>query len=178
MLPRIITLRYIDSLHGFSEEPIRDASFGREILDFQSHFFMHGDSPRLVMVLKLSNYLKAVSSKSGGKSGKNGKTETKLLEERISTDNQKVYGDLKIWRNMKLKHDKLDMDNDNLPHNSDLLRMILASPKSQDELKTIPDITEGVVERYSEELWRILKTLKTPGEGIAPDGSSTQEASS
>ena len=48
---RVITLRYQDALQGFSEEALRKAISGREVLEAREHFFMHGNVFRLVRTL-------------------------------------------------------------------------------------------------------------------------------
>ena len=40
---RVITLRYQDALQGFSEEALRKAISGREVLEAREHFFTHGN---------------------------------------------------------------------------------------------------------------------------------------
>lgn len=176
MLPRILTLRYVDRIDGFSEEPIRIASYGREILDASCQLFMHGDQPRALVFLKLSNYMgKVSSSRADGKATKAEATELKLLEEKIRPDDRKVQQKLKEWRNDKIKLEKLKMDKDCLPHNIDIARLVLAAPLTPDDMKQVKGIPEEMCERWAGDILNILSEINRPEEGIKPDQASGDE---
>ena len=42
---RVITMRYSEGVQGFSEDALRRATFGREVLAVQEHFFTYGNVP-------------------------------------------------------------------------------------------------------------------------------------
>ncbi len=48
---RVITLRYQEGVQGFSEDALRQATAGREVLEVREHFFTHGNVPHLALVL-------------------------------------------------------------------------------------------------------------------------------
>ena len=55
MQVRVITMRYSEGVQGFSEEALRRATFGREILAVQEHFFTYGNVSHLTLVLTLGD---------------------------------------------------------------------------------------------------------------------------
>ncbi len=61
MQVRVITLRYNEGQQGFAEDALRKATFGREVLSVESHFFTYGNVPHVALVLTLG------SDKEGGK---------------------------------------------------------------------------------------------------------------
>ena len=42
---RVVTLRYQDAVQGFAEEALRQATFGRTVLDVREHFFCSWGNP-------------------------------------------------------------------------------------------------------------------------------------
>ena len=51
MQVRVVTLRYSEGMQGFPEEALRKATFGREVLGVEEHFFTYGNVPHLALVL-------------------------------------------------------------------------------------------------------------------------------
>jgi len=48
---RVVTLRYQESVEGFVEEALTQATAGREVLEVREHFFVYGNVPHLTLVL-------------------------------------------------------------------------------------------------------------------------------
>lgn len=55
MQVRVITMKYNEGQQGFSEEALRSATFGRDVLACETHFFTHGGAPHLTLVLQLAD---------------------------------------------------------------------------------------------------------------------------
>lgn len=55
MQVRVITMRYSEGYKGFCEDDLRGATFGREVLSVETHFYMHGNVPHLTLVLTLAD---------------------------------------------------------------------------------------------------------------------------
>lgn len=176
MLPRLLTLRYIDRIEGFSEEPIAKACYGREVLDASCELFMHGNEPRALVFLKLSNYVGPMATGKAGKKGtKSDATELKLLEEKIRPDDRAVYQKLKDWRNGKIAGDKTRMQTDFLPHNLELVQLVLAAPLTPEDMKKVKDVRPEVADRHAGEILNILFEIKRPEEGFAPDSKPGEQ---
>jgi len=48
---RVVTLRYQESVQGFAEEALTQATAAREVLEVREHFFVYGNVPHLTLVL-------------------------------------------------------------------------------------------------------------------------------
>ena len=99
MQVRVITMKYNEGQQGFSEEALRSATFGRDVLAVETHFFMHGGAPHLTLVLQLAD----ASSFDAGGTFKPRDPNAPNPEEALPEELRGVYRDLKKWRNEKAK---------------------------------------------------------------------------
>ena len=92
---RVITLRYQDALQGFSEEALRKAISGREVLEAREHFFLHGNVPHLLLTLLLGDV------PAGGEAFRRSKAPDP--EEGLEEERRPLYRELKRWRNERAR---------------------------------------------------------------------------
>lgn len=94
MQVRVITLRYSDSLQGFPEEALRQATAGATVIEAREHFFVHGGMPHLTVVLLLdrADTRPAIRDDPGAD-----------LPESL----RPLYRDLGQWRNARAKTDSI-----------------------------------------------------------------------
>ena len=97
---RVLTLRFNDGLQGFPENALREAASGREILEVRDHFFMHGNVPHIAFVLLLAD---APAAPKPAWSRPQGPDPALNLPDHL----QKLYRDLRQWRNDRAKKDGL-----------------------------------------------------------------------
>lgn len=164
---RVITLRYQEGLQGFSEEALRTATFGRQVLSVDQHFFLHGNVPHLVLTLQLAD------TEGGGyqRRDRNG-SEAARLEEKIPEAARPVYNALRDWRNRKAKEKGCPAYN--IALNVQLAELVLKAPKSIAAMREIEGCTEKFCKQYGEELLGLLGDVK-PSEGGTPAQTEAED---
>lgn len=148
MQPRIVTLRYDDNLAGFPEEPLRQATAGREVLSVREHFYIHGGLPHLTLVLEL---------------GGTGVDDAKRIQrtghgpdalEGVPPDRRKLYFDLKQWRNERATRDGIPPFV--VLRNELLAEICRRAPHSLAALREISGVGEKTVEKYGTDLLALM----------------------
>ncbi|MFZ2959045.1 MAG: HRDC domain-containing protein [Candidatus Ozemobacteraceae bacterium] len=143
---RIITLRYQDGLQGFPEKALVEAAAGREILEVRDHFFLHGNIPHIAFVVLLADAPASYKPVNHGRPSGPGADPEKDLPENL----QKLYRDLRTWRNDRAKKDGvpsyLIMRNIML---ADVCRKL---PKSLGQLREIEGIGEATCAKYGSDI--------------------------
>ena len=99
MQVRVITMKYNEGQQGFSEEALRSATFGRDVLACETHFFTHGGAPHLTLVLQLAD----ASGFDADRPFKPRDPNVPNPEDALPEELRGVYRDLKKWRNDKAK---------------------------------------------------------------------------
>ena len=128
---RVITLRYNEALHGFPEDALRTATFGREVLKASEHFFVHGNVPHLTLVLSLGDspkYENAGSYRSRDPSAPD-------PEDGMTEGEKTCYRALKTWRNETAKAEGRPAYA--IARNTQLAELVKAMPKSLSSIKEI-----------------------------------------
>ena len=92
-------MKYNEGQQGFSEEALRSATFGRDVLACETHFFTHGGAPHLTLVLQLAD----ASGFDGDRPFKPRDLNAPNPEDALPEELRGVYRDLKKWRNDKAK---------------------------------------------------------------------------
>jgi len=135
---RVITLRYQDALQGFSEEALRKAISGREVLEAREHFFLHGNVPHLLLTLLLGDV------PVGGEAFRRSKAPDP--EEGLEEERRPLYRELKRWRNERARADGKPAYA--IARNIQLAEIARRVPRSLAELKEIEGIAGLVAEHH------------------------------
>ena len=171
---RVITLKYHDGLQGFPEQAIRDAAGGREILEVRERFFRHGGVPHLALVLFL-----------GGQGGHGPTRPATGGFTRFSSPDpalglpqglQKLYRDLRQWRNDRAKQDGLPSYV--IMRNNLLAEICRRLPRSLAQLREIDGIGEATCAKYGEAILGLLASVPDSAASPSPDGSGADTRSS
>jgi len=170
---RVITLRYNEALHGFPEDAVRQATFGREVLSVSEHFFVFGNVPHLTLVLSLGDapqYENAGSYRPRDPNAPN-------PEDALPDETKPVYRALKQWRNETAKQEGRPAYA--IARNTQLAELAKNAPKTLAALKEINGFGEAFCEKYGKRVLELLEGTKaTEGtEATAgTEGMATQEA--
>ena len=150
-------MRYSEGLQGFSEEALKSATFGREVLDVKQEFFLHGGVP----------LADAGGAATGGyvRQDKGG-IGAAAVEAKISDEKKPVYFALKDWRNKLAKTKGCPAYA--IARNIQLAEIVIKSPKSLAELKEIEGCGESFCKQYGDEVLTLLAEVKP---SIVPDAS-------
>ena len=169
---RVITMRYSESLQGFPEDALKSATFGREVLAMEQHFFVHGNVPHVALILSLAD--------AGGAGGfvrqdRNGAASA-ALEAQIPEENRKYYLALKDWRNRTAKQNGCPAYA--VARNRQLAELVLKAPKSLAAIREIDGCGESFCKQYGEEVLKLLAEVKTTltsdGEAEKPTASAEE----
>lgn len=142
---RVITLRYQDALQGFSEEALRKAISGREVLEAREHFFMHGNVPHLLLTLLLGDV------PAGGEVFR--RREGADPEEGLEESRRPLYRELKRWRNERARADGKPAYA--IARNTQLAEIARRVPRSLADLKEADGIGEAFCRDYGAEVLRM-----------------------
>lgn len=150
MRVRVITLAYSEGLNGFPEEPLRQATFGQEILEVRDHFFVHGGKPHLVLVILLGE---------GSTAAKGQRTEPQAEDpgKSLPEELRPLYRALRQWRNDRARSEGIPSYL--VLRNAQLAEICRRLPRSLAALREIEGIGERTCEKYGAELLALL-----PGE--------------
>ncbi|MBF0503159.1 MAG: HRDC domain-containing protein [Candidatus Riflebacteria bacterium] len=156
---RIITLRYHDGLQGFPEKALVEAAAGREILEVRDHFFLHGNIPHIAFVVLLADA--PVTYKLANNSRPPGPDPEKDLPDNL----QKLYRDLRTWRNERAKKD-------GVPSYVIMRNVMLADvcrklPKTLAQLREIEGIGEATCAKYGNDILGFTANITSAVAGTA-----------
>ncbi|MBQ8125451.1 MAG: HRDC domain-containing protein [Kiritimatiellae bacterium] len=169
---RVITMRYSEGLQGFPEDALRTATFGREVLAMEQHFFVHGNVPHIALVLSLAD---AGGAERGSVRQDRGGEAAKALEAQLPEERRPVYLALKDWRNRTAKAQGCPAYA--IARNRQLAELVMKAPKTLAALKEIEGCGESFARQYGDAVLHMLAEV-TPGEGPAPsEGSSMTDVS-
>jgi len=164
---RVVTLRYNEAQHGFPEEGLRAATFGREVLSASEHFFVHGNVPHLALVLSLGEL-------PGGEGGAyyRGRDPNAPNPEEGMTDGQKtIYRALRGWRNETAKAEGRPAYA--IARNTQLAELAKTAPRTLAGLKEVEGFGEGFCGKYGKAVLALLS--ETPAEERADaEGAGTE----
>lgn len=162
MQVRVITMKYNEGQQGFSEEALRSATFGRDVLACETHFFTHGGAPHLTLVLQLAD----ASGFDAERSFKPRDPNAPNPEEALPEELRGVYRDLKKWRNEKAKAEGRPAYA--IARNTQLAELVAKAPKTKAAIKEIEGLGESFVERYGDEVLGMLAQVNVPAARDAP----------
>ncbi|MDD2599243.1 MAG: HRDC domain-containing protein [Kiritimatiellae bacterium] len=161
---RVITLRYQDALQGFSEEALRKAISGREVLEAREHFFLHGNVPHLLLTLLLGDV------PAGGEVFRRSKAPDP--EEGLEEERRPLYRELKRWRNERARTDGKPAYA--IARNIQLAEIARRVPRSLAELKETEGIGEAFCRNYGEEVLGLMPDVTAPA--VAEQPASEEKA--
>lgn len=165
---RVITLRYQDALQGFSEEALRKAISGREVLEAREHFFMHGNVPHLLLTLLLGDV------PAGGEVFR--RREGADPEEGLEEARRPLYRELKRWRNERARADGKPAYA--IARNTQLAEIARRVPRSLADLKEADGIGEAFCRDYGAEVLALMPDVTAPAPEGAGQPASAEEAES
>ena len=157
---RVVTMRYSEGVQGFPEEALRRATFGREVLGVQEHFFVYGNVPHLALVLTLGDVPGDAAAGFRPRDPNAPNPEETLPEEARG-----AYRALKAWRNETAKAEGRPAYA--VARNAQLAELVRAAPKTLAALKEIPGCGEGFCEKYGKAVLSLMAEAAPPGEGGA-----------
>ena len=170
---RVITMRYSESLQGFPEDALKTATFGREVLNFDQHFFVHGNVPHIALILSLAD---AGGASSGFVRADRNGAASAVLEAQIPEENRKYYLALKDWRNRTAKQNGCPAYA--VARNRQLAELVLKAPKSLAAIREIDGCGESFCKQYGDEVLKMLAevkpTLTGDGEAAKPEPSAEE----
>ncbi|MBR4188453.1 MAG: HRDC domain-containing protein [Kiritimatiellae bacterium] len=161
---RVITMRYSEGLQGFSEDALRRATFGREVLAVQEHFFTYGNVPHLALVLTLGD-VPGEATGSGGFKPRDPNAPNP--EETLPEECRGIYRSLKAWRNETAKAEGRPAYA--IARNAQLAELVRAAPKTLAALKEIPGFGDGFCEKYGKAVLSMLAEVPA-GDGGNNEG--------
>ena len=150
MQVRVLTLKYSEGQQGFPEEALHAATFGRDVLSVDQHFFVHGGMPHLTLVLTLGDYVEQTFR---GRDPQAPDPETELPE-----GIRAVYRDLKRWRNETAKAEGRPAYA--IARNRQLAEIVLKVPQSLSALKEIEGLGSGFTEKYGQTVLDLIASIK------------------
>ena len=159
---RVITMRYSEGVQGFSEDALRRATFGREVLAVQEHFFTYGNVPHLTLVLTLGD---VPGDSAGSGNFKPRDPNAPNPEETLSEECRGVYRALKAWRNETAKAEGRPAYA--IARNVQLAELVRAAPKSLTALREIPGFGDGFCEKYGKAVLSLMAEAAPLGKGGA-----------
>ena len=162
---RVITLRYQDALQGFSEEALRKAISGREVLEAREHFFLHGNVPHLLLTLLLGDV------PAGGAAFRRSKAPDP--EEGLEEERRPLYRELKRWRNERARADGKPAYA--IARNIQLAEIARRVPRSLAELKEIEGIGEAFCRDYGAEVLGVMPEVTAPATAVAEQPASGEK---
>lgn len=173
---RVITMRYSEGLQGFPEDALRTATFGRDVLSMEHHFFVHGNMPHITLVLSLAD-------SGSGDPGKNGmsyeerKAKAEAEEAQLPEVSRPAFRALKDWRNQLAKAKGCPAYN--IARNAQLLEIVKKKPKTLAELKEVAGCTEKFCKLYGEEILKMMAQAPHAGvpasQAVSPEDDEEKE---
>lgn len=167
---RVITMRYSEALQGFPEDALKTATFGREVLGHETHFFAHGNVPHLALVLALDEVRSGGSQTRFDRKG----AAAAELEAQIPPENFGVYLALKDWRNRKSK--MTGRPAYAIARNAQLIELVLKAPKSLAGIREIEGCGESFCKEFGNEVLKLLADVKPAPVKAAEDAAAGTEA--
>ncbi len=155
-------MRYSEGVQGFPEDALRRATFGREVLAVQEHFFTYGNVPHLTLVLTLGD---VPGDAAGSGSYKPRDPNAPNPEETLPEECRGLYRALKAWRNETAKAEGRPAYA--IARNVQLAELVRAAPKSLAALKEIPGFGDGFCEKYGKAVLSLMAETAPAGEGGA-----------
>lgn len=145
---RVITLRYAEGVQGFSEDALRRACAGREVLDVSEHYFVHGGIPHLTLVVKMAG-----TSVSSGSAWKD-RSVAPDLEIGLTDGQKQLFRALKKWRNERAQQDGKPAYA--IGRNTLILEIVKAHPTTLAALKEVDGMGEASIANYGKEILEIV----------------------
>jgi len=171
MQVRVLTMRYQGSVQGFSEDELRKATFGREVLSVEQHFFVHGGVPHLTLVLTLSDGEDVVSF--GGR--RRFTSDAPDPAEKLPPERKTLYQALKSWRNELAKAQGRPAYT--IARNGQLAELVMKAPKSLAEIKEIEGCGEAFCRLYGKDILKMLAEIAPALPGEVADADEDKSAS-
>lgn len=158
MQVRVITLRYGEGLQGFPEDALRQATAGCEVLEVREHFFIHGNTPHLALVLLLGDR-PATEQRSTSRPENDPGLE---LPESL----RPLYRTFRQWRNEEAK--KAGIPSYVILRNAQLAEICRRLPRSLAALREIEGVGEATCTKYGETILALIPKELATSEGATP----------
>lgn len=166
---RVITLRYDDSLGGFSEQPLQQALASGQVLEMREHFFTQGGVPHLTLVLVMdragANQHQAAT-----------RSDAKKWEDPgddLPAHLRPLYQTLRDWRNAQGKQNKVPSYV--IMRNIQLAEICRQLPRSLEALRQIQGIGQTTVKKFGQEILSLIPPDLQP-EPAAPETNQQPES--
>lgn len=168
MQVRVVTLRYSEGMQGFPEEALRKATFGREVLGVEEHFFTYGNVPHLALVLTLGD---VPGDSREWKRDPNAPNP----EDELPEASRGAYRALKAWRNETAKAEGRPAYA--IARNAQLAEIVRRAPRSLAALREIDGIGEGFCEKYGRKVLELARELAPTEETESVAGNDSSGTS-
>ena len=168
---RVITMRYSEGLQGFPEDALRQATFGRTVLNVTEHFFLHGNVPHLTLVLQLEDAVQDGEGRGFRKYDSN----APQPDDDLADSQKPVYRALKTWRNETAKAEGRPAYA--IARNTQLAELAKAAPKTKAAIREIPGFGEAFVEKYGDSVLSLMgEVVAAPAESEEATVSDVEDA--
>ena len=175
MRAQLVTLRYSPSLGGFDDRPLAEFVADKELLAVREHFFRVHDVPHLACLV-LWHDAGAAGHEAARPEQKRVRA-TSPVTSGLDEQERILFGTLREWRRKKARTDGVPPYV--ILNNRQLAALVRQRPQTPNALLTIDGIGPAKLERYGEELLRLLgggepqaHGEKHPGDD-RPSGKST-----
>ena len=166
---RVVTLRYSEALQGFPEDALKAATFGREVLNANEHFFVHGNAPHLTLVLSLGD----TPRYENGSSYRQRDSNAPDPEDGMSDGQKTCYRALKMWRNETAKTEGRPAYA--IARNIQLAELVKAVPKSLAAIREVEGLGEGFCEKYGKTVLGLMGEADAPPSSVAASEADAQK---
>ena len=154
-------MRYSEALQGFSEDALKEAAFGREVLSSETHFFVHGNVPHIALVLQLASVGGGAKAASFGdrRDQRGSGSGVAELEAIMPEATKTAYLALKDWRN-RTSRDK-GVPAYAVARNRQLAEIVMKAPKTVAALREVDNCGEGFCKQYGAEIVKMLAGVES-----------------
>ncbi len=158
MLSKIITLKFNSAIESFDDTAVSDFIKDKDILSIKDHFFIKDEIPYLVIIIIYR--MKSINSP-----GETRKQKEEAWREILSDEDMPLFNSLRSWRAERAKSD--GVSHYIICTNKQLATMVKLRPQSLNALSNIEGFGRARVEKYGND---ILKILSLPEEEVKKDG--------
>lgn len=164
---RVITLRYSEAHQGFSEDALKAATFGRDVLNVTEHFFVHGNIPHLTLVLSLADTNQQGECETFRRRDPHAPDpETQIPEAAIP-----YYRALKKWRNETAKEEGRPAYA--IARNAQFVELIKTMPETIAGLREVEGFGDSFCEKYGKKVLELISGM--PRESVQEDKDGATE---
>ncbi len=146
---KVVTLPYVDSLGGFSQQAVDQACASGGLTEVRDHFFIHRGVPHLALVMFIDD--------AGTAAARIGKAPEDDPGRELPEALQSLYRTLRNWRNERAKADGVPAYV--VLRNAQLAEICRKLPRSLAALRQIEGFGEGTCEKYGKKFSRSFRRI-------------------